>query len=122
VVVSRGEQNTNRTIYVTATAYTSYCDTGCTGVTATGEDVSGSTTFNGTKIIAVDPSIIPLHSLVKVYPKDRPPFYAVAKDTGGDIKGHRIDYLISVNNTSTANEFGRQNNVKIEIIREGKGE
>jgi 3D (Asp-Asp-Asp) domain-containing protein len=117
---SRGHSNVKRTVYVTATAYTSFCDTGCIGKTATGVDVSNKTTYEGVKIIAVDPSIIPLHSLVKVYPKDREPFYAYAKDTGGDIQGHRIDFLISVSNTGKAYDFGKQQNVKVEILREGK--
>jgi 3D (Asp-Asp-Asp) domain-containing protein len=121
VVVSRGQENVHRSLYVSATAYTSYCNTGCTGITATGENVQNSITYNGARIIAVDPSVIPLHSLVKVYPKDRPPFYAYAKDTGGAIKGNKIDYLISINDRQAANAFGRQT-VKVEIIREGKGE
>lgn len=78
--------------------------------------------YKGLRIIAVDPNVIPLYSIVKVYPKDRQPFYAYAMDTGGAIKGHKIDFLISVNNTDEAYNFGVQKNVKIEILREGKRE
>jgi 3D (Asp-Asp-Asp) domain-containing protein len=120
-VVSRGSQSVKRKVYVTATAYTSYCNTGCTGITATGLNVQHGITHNGTKIIAVDPNVIPLHSIVKVYPKDRDPFLAYAGDTGGDIKGGRIDVLVSVNDKSKAYDFGRQQNVVVEILREGKG-
>lgn len=106
-----------RTIYVEASAYTSFCKEGCTGKTATGINVSSDITHKGYAIIAVDPSVIPLNSLVRVHPKDRAPFFAIAKDTGGAIKGHKIDYLISVNNENEANKFGRQNNVKVEILK-----
>lgn len=121
VTVSRGQNKVKRTVYVTATAYTSFCKEGCIGKTATGVNVRKNVTYNGLRIIAVDPDVIPLHSIVKVYPKDRPPFYAYAMDTGGAIKGHKIDFLISVNNTDEAYNFGVQKNVKIEILREGKG-
>lgn len=118
--VSRGQQLVKRIINVTATAYISFCDTGCTGITATGVNVQNGTNYNGHRIIAVDPKVIPLHSFVKVYPNDREPFYAYAKDTGGHIQGNRIDYLISVNDTKPAFKFGRQKNIKVEIIHEGK--
>jgi 3D (Asp-Asp-Asp) domain-containing protein len=120
VTVSRGQNEVKRTIYVTATAYTSFCSEGCTGKTATGVNVRESTTYNGMRIIAVDPKVIPLYSIVKVYPKDRPPFYAYAIDTGGGIDGYEIDFLISVNDTDEAYDFGVQKHVKIEILREGK--
>ena len=120
VVVSRGSSSSvKRTLYMNATAYTSYCDTGCIGVTATGVNVKNKITHNGNRIIAVDPSVIPLHSLVKVYPNNGAPFYAVAEDTGGAIKGNKIDILISTNDTNKAFSFGRQN-VKVEILRSGK--
>ena len=41
------------------TYYTAFCDTGCTGVTADGTDVSNTTTKNGRGIVATDPSVIP---------------------------------------------------------------
>jgi 3D (Asp-Asp-Asp) domain-containing protein len=60
------------------------------GRTATGIDLSGSPHLF---IIAVDPSVIPLHSKVGVRPN---PFNTSnlfgAEDTGGAIKGHRIDF------------------------------
>jgi 3D (Asp-Asp-Asp) domain-containing protein len=116
--VESNETNSNvaKTIYVSASAYVSFCSEGCSGVTATGVNVQNSITYKGKNIIAVDPSVIPLNSLVKVYPKDRPPFFAYAMDTGGGIKGNKIDFLISTNNTSEAIAFGRQSDVKVEIF------
>lgn len=105
-----------KSVYVKATAYTSYCDTGCIGVTATGHDVSNTVYYQGVHIIAVDPKVIPLGSKVKVYFKDRDPVIAYAIDTGGDIKGNRIDFLISTNNTDVAFDFGTQDNVRVDIL------
>jgi len=61
------------------TAYTPY-DEGCTGITATGIRADYG-------IVAVDPKVIPLGSKVYV------PGYgvALAADTGGAIKGNRLD-------------------------------
>src|SRR5206468_3456845 len=73
-----------RKVKVIATAYTANCDTGCTGVTATGLNVRNTTTHNGKTVISVDPSVIPLHSTVKVETKNGS-FLAVAEDTGGAI-------------------------------------
>jgi 3D (Asp-Asp-Asp) domain-containing protein len=60
------------------------------GTTATGIDLSKSPHLY---IVAVDPSVIPLHSKLKISPN---PFgYAgafSAEDTGGAIKGNRIDF------------------------------
>ncbi|NBJ69759.1 MULTISPECIES: LysM peptidoglycan-binding domain-containing protein [Clostridia] len=68
---------------VTATAYTASCN-GCSGVTATGVDLNKDP---NAKVIAVDPSVIPLGS--KVYVEGYG--YATAADTGGAIKGNKID-------------------------------
>lgn len=113
---SEDTSNVSKTVYVSASAYVSFCSEGCSGITATGVNVQNSITYKGKNIIAVDPSVIPLNSLVKVYPKDRPPFLAYAMDTGGGIKGNKIDFLISTNDTSKAIAFGRQSNVKVEIL------
>lgn len=114
---SRGEVSNKRQINVVATAYIAFCDTGCIGITATGFDVSNTTKHDGYKIIAVDPDVIPLYSLVKVQTKDEQ-FLAIALDTGGDIQNNRIDVL--VRNTDIAFKFGRQP-ATITILREGKG-
>lgn len=72
-----------QTFTVTATAYTAKCD-GCSGVTATGVNLNANP---NAKVIAVDPSVIPLGSQVYVEGYG----YATAADTGGAIKGNKID-------------------------------
>lgn len=72
-----------KTISVLATAYTAKCD-GCSGITSTGVDLNSNP---NAKIIAVDPNVIPLGS--KVYVEGYG--HAVAADTGGAIKGNKID-------------------------------
>lgn len=80
--VSRGAE-TGTEFYVNTTAYTAYCN-GCSGRTATGFDLRANP---GAKVIAVDPRVIPLGTKVFVEGYG----YAVAADTGGAIKGHKID-------------------------------
>jgi len=106
------EESQGRQINVEATAYTAYCDTGCTGVTATGVDVSQSIYHAGKRVIAVDPAVIPLGSEVIVKAGGQE-FEAVAIDTGSDIKGHRIDVLVE--NVGEAKRFGRQH-VSLEVM------
>lgn len=75
---------------VLVTHYDALCDTGCTGITATGINVRHTiTTPKGYGIIAVDPKVIPLHSLVEMGGK----LYK-AEDTGGAIDGKHIDVLV----------------------------
>ncbi|WP_352926270.1 ubiquitin-like domain-containing protein [Peribacillus simplex] len=91
---SRGVTNVSsssgKEIYVSSTAYTASCK-GCSGVTSTGVDLKSNP---GAKIVAVDPSVIPLGS--KVYVEGYG--YAVAADKGGAIKGNRIDVFFSSKN------------------------
>lgn len=91
--------------YVEATAYTAYCN-GCSGITATGVNLIRNP---NAKVIAVDPSVIPLGTKVWVEGYG----YAVAADTGGAIKGNRIDLFIP--NEGQASSFGRKK-VKIRIL------
>jgi Uncharacterized protein conserved in bacteria len=71
----------------------------------------GDLTHIGTKvrpgIIAVDPRLIPLGSRVYIEFADGHGVYATAEDTGGAIKGHRID--IAMGTVHEAYDFGRQN-------------
>jgi 3D (Asp-Asp-Asp) domain-containing protein len=114
-IASRGEE-VYKSFGVTATAYTSKCK-GCIGITKTGKDVRNTVHHKGHRIVAVDPNVIPLHSIVKVKVGDES-FLAYALDTGGAIKGHKLDLLVETK--SEAFEFGRQT-VEVTIMREGKG-
>ncbi|CAH0347157.1 3D domain-containing protein [Bacillus sp. CECT 9360] len=93
-----------REISVRATAYTASCE-GCSGVTATGVDLKANP---NAKVISVDPNVIPLGS--KVYVEGYG--YATAADTGGAIKGNKIDVFVP--NQSDAINWGvKQVTVKI---------
>lgn len=85
-------------ITVKATAYTATCS-GCSGVTAIGINLKKNP---NAKVISVDPAVIPLGSKVFIEGYG----VAIAADTGGAIKGHRIDvYLPS---KKAALQFGRK--------------
>ncbi|WNB92043.1 ubiquitin-like domain-containing protein [Bacillus sp. NEB1478] len=107
-VVSRSKapsKSGGRELVVTSTAYTANCS-GCSGVTATGFNLKSNP---GAKVIAVDPNVIPLGS--KVYVEGYG--YAIASDTGGAIKGNRIDVFFS--SQSQAESWGRKT-IRIRII------
>ncbi|ANU14673.1 cell wall-binding protein [Planococcus halocryophilus Or1] len=99
------EPTGGKEFYVSATAYTASC-TGCSGITATGINLK---TNPGLKVIAVDPSVIPLGSKVWVEGYGN----AIAGDTGGAIKGNKIDLFMA--NRSDALSFGRKQ-VKVRIL------
>lgn len=102
-LVSRGSLG-YRTLTVKATAYVSFCDTGCIGITARGTNVQDTIYHpNGLPIVAVDPTVIPLGSIVEIEGQRY-----IADDTGGDIKGNRIDILVATHDTKPAFEFGVQ--------------
>lgn len=97
-----------------ASAYTADCPEGCSGITATGLDVTGTIYHAGKRIIAVDPSVIALGSTVEIKQADGTTFEAVARDTGGAIKGAKIDVLVA--NEADAVQFGRQS-VQVRVIK-----
>lgn len=76
-----------KTIKVSSTAYTANC-AGCSGITATGINLKANP---NQKVIAVDPSLIPLGT--KVYVEGYG--YAVAADTGSSINGNKIDVFFA---------------------------
>lgn len=88
------------------TAYTAYCNTGCTGQTATGLDVSSTIYHEGKRIVAVDPDVIPLGSTVAFTLADGTVIDAVAADTGGAIRGNRMDLLVGTKDRAW--DIGRQ--------------
>lgn len=115
--VSRGSSSSNssatasaapsggREFYVSSTAYTASCN-GCSGHTATGINLKSNPNV---KVIAVDPSVIPLGT--KVYVEGYG--YAVAADTGGAIKGNKIDVFFP--SKSDAYRWGRKT-IKVKIL------
>lgn len=81
---------------------------------ATAYTWTGNRTATGTwpeegRTIAVDPEVIPLGSELII--NGRPGY--IAEDTGGDIKGNRID--IYMNSRGQAVSWGRQQ-VEVEVI------
>lgn len=102
--VSNKTESTEMT--VTATAYTAYCK-GCSGVTYTGINLRANP---NKKVIAVDPTIIPLGSRVWVEGYGE----AIAGDIGGAIKGNKIDVFIP--NTKRALNWGKKS-VTIKILK-----
>jgi 3D (Asp-Asp-Asp) domain-containing protein len=112
-VAKKKEEKQQHTLTVEATAYTAYCASGCTGVTRTGVDVSDTVYHKGYRVIAVDPSVIPLNSIVELQFNNGSTERAIAVDTGGAINGNRIDYLVS--NKNKAWKFGRQD-VKLTVL------
>lgn len=92
---------------VSASFYVSMCVEGCTGITAVGYDVRNTIhSPEGYRIIAVDPNVIPLGTVVQVDLEDGDSFVAIAGDTGGGIDGYEIDVLVG--STSEAIRRGRQ--------------
>lgn len=95
-----------KTVTVEASAFTAECK-GCTGKTAYGINLKQNPDI---KLIAVDPKIIPLGTKVWVEGYG----IAIAGDTGGSIKGHKID--IFVKTKKIAYNWGRKK-VKIKILK-----
>ncbi|WP_342505488.1 3D domain-containing protein [Sporosarcina sp. FSL K6-2383] len=90
---------------VSASAFTANCN-GCSGLTATGINLKSNPDM---KVIAVDPNIIKLGT--KVYVEGYG--YAVAGDTGGSIKGNKIDVFFPTK--AEAYKWGRKS-VKIKVL------
>lgn len=96
VQTSGGSLSYSKALTVEATAYSGG------GLTASGTNARVGA-------IAVDPSVIPLGSRLYITSADGTSWvygYAVAEDTGGAIKGNRID--LYYNSESQCNSFGRR--------------
>ncbi|RCW63062.1 G5 and 3D domain-containing protein [Saliterribacillus persicus] len=104
--VSRGSSSATKTISMHATAYNWDCAT-CDGrgLTATGYNLKA----NPSGVVAVDPSVIPLGTKVWVEGYG----YAIARDTGGNIKGNRID--VHMPSIAKAKQFGSRT-VQVKIL------
>lgn len=97
-VATQAPASASRTLTMVATAYTAYCN-GCSGVTANGTNLRANPNL---KVIAVDPNVIPLGTRVWVEGYGE----AIAADTGGAIKGNKIDVFIP--SDSGALNWGRR--------------
>ncbi|HLS06830.1 MAG TPA: ubiquitin-like domain-containing protein [Bacillota bacterium] len=102
---STKEPSNGKEFTMHATAYTANCN-GCSGYTATGINIGANP---NKKVVAVDPSVIPLGSRVWVEGYGE----AIAGDTGGSISGNRID--VHVPDKSAAYSFGTRT-VKVKVL------
>ena len=94
LTANRGNGSGKKTINCSATAYS--------GHSSTSSGRAPSRNENGISTIAVDPTVIPMGS--KVYVEGYG--YAVAADTGGAIKGNKID--IYFDSEGECNSWGRR--------------
>ncbi|HLR61155.1 MAG TPA: ubiquitin-like domain-containing protein [Lentibacillus sp.] len=102
---SSNNNSSSKVLQMTATAYSADCS-GCSGITTTGIDLNNNPKK---KVVAVDPSVIPLGSKVHVEGYGT----AIAGDTGGNIGGKRID--LHVPTRADALSFGRKS-VTVKIL------
>ncbi|MBT2689501.1 LysM peptidoglycan-binding domain-containing protein [Bacillus sp. ISL-47] len=102
---SAKEETAQKVLTMEATAYTANCE-GCSGITATGINLKENP---NQKVISVDPNVIPLGTKVHVEGYGE----AIAGDTGGAIKGNKIDIFMP--SKEDAINFGRQT-VKVTIL------
>lgn len=81
-------------------------------VTANGTDIANTIySPEGYRIIAVDPNVIPMNSVVRVVLPSGESFLAKASDTGGAINGNIVDILMG--SVGEAMSFGRQHGLEI---------
>lgn len=92
---SRGEFAGKEIIHMEATAYAPWDGPGTDDITSIGLKA-------GRGVVAVDPTVIPLRTVLYIEGYGR----AVAGDVGGAIKGHRID--LGFDNARAARQFGRR--------------
>lgn len=102
---SKAPASGGKTLTMEATAYGPDCK-GCSGISAYGLNLNQSPT---PKVVAVDPNVIPLGSRVWVEGYGE----AIAGDTGGAIKGNRIDVLVQSESYAASNWGRRTVQVKV---------
>ncbi len=96
--------STGKVLYMESTAY-SYTETGSSYYTALGIDLR-----QNSQVVAVDPNVIPLGTLVEVEGYG----IALAADTGGAIKGNILD--VHLGSVEACRQWGRRFNVKVTIL------
>src|SRR5699024_11079938 len=102
---TKSAESSEEVMYMNATAYSANCN-GCSEDTAKGINLNDNPDL---KVVAVDPDVIPLGTKVWVEGYGN----AVAGDTGGSIKGNRID--VHVPTRSDASQYGWKK-VKVKIL------
>jgi 3D (Asp-Asp-Asp) domain-containing protein len=115
-LANRKEVSKQRQLNMQLTFYVANCY-GCSGITKSGIDVRNTIYYKGMRVIAADPRVIKLNSIVKIQTKTES-YIAYVADTGGRIKGHILDVLVS--SRSEAFRLGRQN-ATVTILKEGNG-
>lgn len=97
-------------INVEATGYAANCY-GCTGVTSTGLVMRNNPyDYSGRRVIAVDPAFIPYGTTGTLRLNDGKQYEVVAADTGGAIRGNRVDVLVE-SEACAYQHIGRQGGV-----------
>lgn len=103
-VVEDKPTSTGKVLYMESTAY-SYTEPGSSYYTAMGIDLR-----QNSQVVAVDPNVIPLGTLVEVEGYG----IALAADTGGAIKGNILD--VHLGSVEACRQWGRRFNVKVTIL------
>lgn len=103
-VVEDKPTSTGKVLYMESTAY-SYTEPGSSYYTALGIDLR-----QNSQVVAVDPNVIPLGTLVEVEGYG----IALAADTGGAIKGNILD--VHLGSVEACRQWGRRFNVKVTIL------
>ncbi|MGE7092076.1 3D domain-containing protein [Lysinibacillus sp. NPDC048646] len=106
------ENNQSEWKQFNASYYGSDC-TGCSGITATGINVRESIYYHGLRIVAVDPTVIPLGTIVEIKTPYES-FRAISADKGGAIKGYKLDILVE--SERVAARYGRHH-VQLRIVQ-----
>ena len=99
-----GSNSGNKVLYMESTAY-SYKEAGSSFFTAMGVDLRVNP-----RVVAVDPSVIPLGTIVEVEGYG----IALAADTGGAIRGNILD--VHLDSVEACYAWGRKFNVKVTIL------
>lgn len=95
------------------THYTAFCNTGCTGKTASGYNVSNTIYYEGYRIVAA-PKTLAFYTKLRIHYDDGTVIDTIVLDRGSDIGIGRLDLLVSTKDE--AYKLGRQK-VKVEIIK-----
>ena len=103
-VVEDKPTSTGKVLYMESTAY-SYTEPGSSYYTALGIDLR-----QNSQVVAVDPNVIPLGTLVEVEGYG----IALAADTGVAIKGNILD--VHLGSVEACRQWGRRFNVKVTIL------